>query len=289
VLAMAGPTDGLVGGPMANYQGDERYMRVKDLPKDLCPPGRTRLLNDLEAATYGVHSISQSGKFAEKFKVLWFSRDNQGKGPVTALDGGHAVILSPGTGLGNALLAFDSFSRTYGVLPLEFGHTSVATVEDQDLLSLMSEEVARGNCPVEWDDVCSGRGLVRMYKHIIRFNSDNNKVVDAAEIARKARDGDKYAQEAMLLNYKFLMRIASQLSMGFVPKFVVLVGDNQVSNAFLFKSHRNVEELRAEFLSHSMERYGFMSRVTVIRQDVSVNLNLVGCALVASKLGASKL
>ena len=80
------------------------------------------------------------------------------------------------------------------------------------------------------------------------------------------------------------MRFASQLTMGFVLSSVVLCGDNVVRNKKYFERDGTVKAMQEAFLDHSAERMGFMSRASMFRQIVELNVNLVGCAYFASHI-----
>ena len=160
------------------------------------------------------------------------------------------------------------------------------------------QHLKRGNHPPEFDDICSGRGLEYIYaasqdmaQHGVncaekKSASDNKKInVAAPQISQLAEAGDFDALNAFSVKYGILMNLASQLSMGFVPKTVVIAGDNAVRHSFFLGSPTAAKQLRDEFISHTTERMGFMSRVQMVRQSQEMNLNLIGAAFEASQLG----
>ena len=184
-------------------------------------------------------------------------------------------MVAPGTGLGIALIEENSSTGERTVLPLEFGHTNVQSASEGEFLKDYGKQLGRD---VEYDDVCSGRGLEQLYKYVVRTAEQKSLVLSAQEISEGAKRGDPTSLRALELYNRLLMRFCSQLTMGFVAGSIVLCGDNVVKNSFSYSDGApSVAAMQVAFLQHSMERMGFMSRATVIRQAESVNLNLVGC------------
>ena len=298
-VAVPGPvTENGSVAVVANFEAKDtagRTIRVADFPTKLCPMGRTRLLNDLHACAAGIAGLSHIGAFGAAFKRMWgpaakadASNNNSGNGDApVSLGKGSVVVLAPGTGLGSALLHFDADSDRFIVVPLEFGHTHISTFKHPALMASLVSTLGRGNHPVEFDDVCTGRGLEHIFKltqsSAIGAKTDGSGTVSAPLISRAAASGDMDATMAFTIKYGLLMNLASQLSMGFVPDTVVIAGDNAVRHKFFLGDTRHAAQLKAEFLSHTMERLGFMSRVQVVRQDVEMNLNLIGAAFAASQ------
>jgi glucokinase len=288
---------------VANFRADNnegRTIRVGALPHPLCPVGRTQLLNDLHACSAGIAGLNHIGAFSEAFVKMWgpsppaaaaATKPEDGAAETDAsarctLGKGSVVVLAPGTGLGTALLHYDAPADRYIAVPLEFGHTHIPTYRHGALLASFVQMLGRGNHPAEFDDVCTGRGLEHIYAVAASGNDQLPKKaqVTAPQVSQLAKDGDLTAQTAFRLMYCILMNLASQLSMGFVPHSVVIAGDNAVRHDFFLSQPQNVAALKREFLSHTMERMGFMSRVQVARQTTEMNLNLIGAAFEAAQL-----
>jgi glucokinase len=278
-INVPGPAADGVGGPIANYEGstpEEKVLRVDALNKKLFPQGKTRLMNDLEAAAYGVLGAKELEMFPTLFQVMW--KGNL-EGVSTTNLKGHVIIVAPGTGLGIALLHYHPETKSHSVLPLEFGHTNMVADTlsraflDEYARDLSAKEKRGDNLP-EYDDVVSGRGLSRIYRHLTNQNQS------AEQIAKAAQGGDSAALAALREYAKYAMNFSSQLTMGFVAPFVFLIGDNTVNNSFFYSHPDEVKQMKTTFLSHSTERYGFMSRATVVRQSAHFNLNLLGCVYI---------
>ena len=110
--------------------------------------GRVRLINDLEAAAYGVIAISDPAS------LLTLQRGNP---PVER----HArALVSAGTGLGVALMWWNG--REYQVGPSEGGHVDFAPQDEVEdaLLAWLRPQFGH----VSYERIVSGPGLVNLYR-----------------------------------------------------------------------------------------------------------------------------
>lgn len=303
-IAIPGPvTENGNKTTIANFKAENtegRTLTTDMLPKSVCPKGRSRLLNDLHACAAGIAALNHIGAFSDAFAKMWGPRGKEFTDEEVNIGGGSAIVLAPGTGLGTAVLHFNADTNRYIVIPLEFGHVNVATYKHTCLMNSWVQHLKRGNHPPEFDDICSGRGLEYIYSasqdmalHGVNCAekkpsaSGNSKKISVAapQISKLAEAGDFDALNAFSVKYGILMNLASQLSMGFIPKTVVIAGDNAVRHSFFLGNPQVAKQLRDEFVSHTMERMGFMSRVQMVRQSQEMNLNLIGAAFEASQLG----
>ncbi|KAH9582060.1 Glucokinase [Trypanosoma melophagium] len=272
VINVPGPvTGGTVGGPFNNLAG---LARLADYPSALFPPGRSVILNDLEAGGFGVLATSDTHTFKEYFELMWEGTlwnkcEKQPAG--TVLGCGRCLVLAPGTGLGSSLVNYDAMSKKYIVIPLEL---SSQTLPMRDDIEYIQKAAAELKLLPNYEDMVSGAGLEFHYRQAVGGRKPS---IPAAQIAQLAREGDADAMKAMKLFNMYLMRVGSESSMAFVPLTIVLIGDNIVNNGFFYSNSENVKEMRREALNHPMERFGFQSRVTYLRQKKKLNLNLVGC------------
>ena len=273
--AVAGPgpraADGETLGPFSNFTAECRLLTKSMLPPGMFPSYITVLLNDLEAAAYGITSISKGGTFNQHFTHMWGPRD----AAKMHLENGPYLVLAVGTGCGTGLVhgAKDNIQ----VLPVEFGHTTVCPMEgDREFLDFLGEKLyGKGQLP-EYEDIVGGRGLVSCYDWELGKVGRGGEVKEPAEVAKKAAGGCEMAKRALFTHYKYLIRLASDLSMGFVLGGVVIAGDNIMHNEAFVADAAVTEALKKAFLSHTMERFGFQSRSDVIRQTKSLSLNLEG-------------
>jgi glucokinase len=134
---------------------------------------RCKLLNDLEAAAFG---------------MLFFQREDyvalnpNAKGPVK----GNIGVIAAGTGLGEAILHWDG--ADYQPIATEGGHADFSPHGDLeiDLLRYMREKL-RGH--VSFERVLSGPGLYNIY----RFLRDTGRGRESEALAKRVREGDPSA------------------------------------------------------------------------------------------------
>lgn len=126
------------------------------------------LLNDLEANGYGIATLAPSD-----FAVL-----QEG----VAGASGNAVIVSPGTGLGEGALYWDG--KRHWPVPSEGGHASFAPEDElqDDLLRHLRAQFGH----VSWERVVSGPGLFNIYK----FLRDTGREKEPAWLAQQLKGAD---------------------------------------------------------------------------------------------------
>jgi glucokinase len=127
-------------------------LRESDLAKRLGAP--VKLLNDLEAAAYGMLFLAQD-------ELVVLNRGSRPRGR------GNIAVIAAGTGLGEALLVFDG--ERHHPVATEGGHASLAPRSEREiaLLRHLREKFA-GH--VSWERVLSGPGLFNVY-HFLRSES----------------------------------------------------------------------------------------------------------------------
>jgi glucokinase len=132
--------------------------------------GRVKLLNDLEAAAYGMLYIAPVEKV-----VL-----QQGK---TGPGDGNIGVVAAGTGLGEAMLYWDG--EHYHPIASEGGHADFgpSTPDQVALLEYLGRELG-GH--VSWERVLSGPGFHEIY----RFLRDTGREPEPPELAEKLSVGD---------------------------------------------------------------------------------------------------
>jgi glucokinase len=128
---------------------------------------RVKLLNDLEAAGYGVLSLP-----ATTLATLQAGYPRPG----------HRVLIAAGTGLGEAILAWDG--DRHRVIASEGGHTDFAprTEREMDLLRYLRREFDH----VSYERVLSGPGLHNVY----RFLREQSGTREPAWLEREMSAGD---------------------------------------------------------------------------------------------------
>jgi glucokinase len=140
-FAVAGPIfDGRVAMTNIGWTLDERPL------SEALGGARVRLLNDLEAAAYGIVGLPD-----HELRTL---------APGTSVRRGNVAIIGAGTGLGEALLTWDG--DTPVAIATEGGHADFAPSNETEFALL--EWLRRTHAHVSWEHVVSGPALVWVYQ-----------------------------------------------------------------------------------------------------------------------------
>ena len=182
------------------------------------------LLNDLEANARGIAALGP-----EDFAVL-----NDGDPNAR----GNAAVISAGTGLGEAGLYWDG--ERHRAFTCEGGHTDFGprSEVEVDLWRFLAAEHGH----VSYERVCSGMGLVNIYRFL------GGGPVEAAEISRSALAGTDeravraldlmvsiYGAEAGNLALKVMATGGVYLGGGIAPKILAKLADGTFMRAFTTK------------------------------------------------------
>jgi glucokinase len=314
VLSMPGPVENDAIKDIANFEGGAAHRRLSIAELSACCPAlfplhRARMINDLVAGCKGLLALDATRKLGTCFAQLWTNNsttktDDDEK--CLSLQPHHYMVVNPGTGLGNALLFYYKDARGVSqhiVVPMEGGHTAVSFVgENLEFFTWVSAKRFPGTTfSVEWDDMCSGRGLEFCHQWIMhkqeakqqqqeeekgkQQQQQQQQHLSAPQVAALAKafmedkktekDGSGFA--ALKLWFDIVLRFAQSTTATLQAKGLILGGSNVMNNAFFLLNADNVAALRAVFLDHSTEAsMQWMSRVTVLRQTVEWNSNLEG-------------
>eukprot|EP01104_Vermistella_antarctica_P013597 TRINITY_DN4143_c0_g1_i1.p1 TRINITY_DN4143_c0_g1~~TRINITY_DN4143_c0_g1_i1.p1 ORF type:complete len:389 (+),score=77.57 TRINITY_DN4143_c0_g1_i1:26-1168(+) len=275
---------------ITNYPGGQvdQDLVATELPCTLFPVGHSRFLNDLEAACYGVSALSSGKRFEDSFCKLW------GDGPKDRLVDEHHLVLAIGTGLGVGLLMSTKTGhrnqKEFVVLPLEAGHTimtpygkkATSYEEQNDMFTYLGQQLYDGKQCLEFEDICSGRGLVACYGWLARDKPELLKNVTAKDVVDRAKPevGDELALKAVTLHYAYLARASSNLAICLQAKGVIWCGDNQVHNRVFVE--QQLDNLQTHFKDHTKGQW--LQSVPVYCQTQFLNLNVEGAVFLANTL-----
>jgi glucokinase len=134
------------------------------------PAAKVRLLNDLEAAGYGVLALPDN-----ELKTL----------QAGVVRRGNIAVIAAGTGLGEAMIVREG--ERHVVIATEGGHTDFAPRGDleEELLRYLRKEFGR----VSAERILAGPGFFNLY----RFLRDTGWAKESSEVADKVRSGDPAA------------------------------------------------------------------------------------------------
>lgn len=196
---------------------------------------RVCLLNDVEANAWGILTLGP-----EDFAVL-----NEGD-PAAR---GNAAVISAGTGLGEAGLYWDG--ERHHVFASEGGHADFAPRDELqvELHRFLAAEVGH----VSYERVCSGLGIVNLYRFLLQHESleepdwyreaeDRGSAIAIAgaqgdDVAGRALDllCSIYGAEAGNLALKVLAVGGVYLGGGIAPKLLPRLGEGAFMRAFTDK------------------------------------------------------
>ncbi len=181
--------------------------------------GNVHIINDFEAAAYGIDLTSSSG-------LIPLSGSMPRKNALKA-------VIGAGTGLGKALLYYDLRGKMYRSLPSEEGHTQIIIANKEELALLefiKKRKTWKRETAAYWDDVRSGRGISMLYEYIIQKNSGHPltkkesmtkqeimKAGDKAAAISSHRKDDRLCREAFALFARFYARFARTTALSALP------------------------------------------------------------------------
>jgi glucokinase len=200
---------------------------LEDLQK-LNPIAAVFLINDLEASVYSISSLQND-------QMTFIQRGCNGNGRYS--------ILSPGTGLGEAIWIEE---KTKIVLSTEGGHSDFAPRNELEwgLYQYL-------NCKydhVSYERVLSGKGLEDIYAYLLEINQMPYRPILASEIAAST---DSLADQTKKIFFSILGAEASNLALkslsmggvyiggGIVPKMITEQYIKEIVDSFCFKGRFN--------------------------------------------------
>jgi len=290
-LALAGPID-KDRVVLTNYVESSQVLNKQDLPSELFPFAKTRFLNDLEACCYGIIAAGENGELNNYFTNAFEPFNNERAADSLHLEQKSYAVLAMGTGLGCGLILCHKNkdgTLSFSPLALEAGHALIGmegTAREDHKKSVqrfeyISEQVWNSKHGIEYEDICSGRGLKYCYNFERAYdNQPTNDEMDAGDIAPQYKE-NRYARMALEVHYGYLMKAAQNICV-MIPscKGVFFAGDNQVNNEQFVSE--NLDMLRDKFFDHQKKHW--LEDVAAYRQVKQNNFNLVGCEYCAMLL-----
>lgn len=222
VVAVAGPIVG-TSSRMSNWSR-EPEIDLAGLEHAGLPAGATDLVNDVVAGAWGARARMESRERPEALSA------HPGTPDLDAPGAGNLLYLAPGTGLGaSALIHHGLGDLGATAVGCEAQHTQIPRFADELGQVVALIEDAAGAAP-SWEDLVSGRGLVRIRDAIGALGGgpplDTNAGDErAAEIAAAALAGsDQQSVAAVNVFYRALGHFAQMLALVYLPCAVVVIG-----------------------------------------------------------------
>ncbi len=207
-------------------------------------PSDVFLLNDLEAAAYGIECLEDKDLFI-------LNKGDEQKG-------GTRCLISAGTGLGESIMVFDG--KNYRPIPSEGGHTDFAPRNkiEMDLLENLMDKYGR----ISYERVLSGPGLANTYEFFKKTSyqdisawlserikqEDPSAVISEVGMSKKDEACEKaldlfvsvYGAEAGNLALKSLSTGGVYIGGGIAPKIIDKIKEGAFMQAFTNKGRLSV-------------------------------------------------
>ncbi|EAY11077.1 hypothetical protein TVAG_045010 [Trichomonas vaginalis G3] len=252
-----------------------RTIRTRLFPEGMYPKEHHVLLNDLEACAYGVLAMDEQGKCSQYFRKLW--------GPGKSIVGKHrTAVMALGSGLGAALILKEPFNDKPFVLATEFGYLQMPTVmkahENYDyerkIVQYTSDYYYEGaTCP-GFEDFSSARAIRSLHKFWVPSSE-----LEAGDISKLAKNGDKQAYQAMAQHYIYYSRLARTFALGMKCDSIVMALSNQVANDYLITEIAG--KMKDEFFDGTHPDW--IKDTSVYSQNIDHNFNLFGATYMAHR------
>lgn len=248
-LGVAGPViNGRVDGTNFAWHLDQDAMRKEFGVKAVY------IINDMEANAYGLAALEDKD----------FVNVQEGE----SMDG-NAVIISPGTGLGEVGLFWDG--QTFHPFPSEGGHCDFSPRQDLDVELWRYLHKKYGH--VSWERILSGPGIADLYYFLYDYRKPDGpdpvrheaeKTDPAVLITGYAKDGSsEVCKETVSLFVRFLAIEAAQLALKAKAVGGIYIGGGIVP--------KNLESLNAEVFRENFIASG---RMNSFLKDIPINVIL---------------
>jgi len=166
-----------VAGPIRNGECKTTnlpwFLSERDLSKNFRVE-KVRLLNDLEAAAYGMLFLKEDERVSF----------NQG-----SAERGNIAVIAAGTGLGEAILFWDG--QSHRPMASEGGNTDFAPQSDQEVALFRYLQREFGH--VSYERILSGPGIYNIYRFLRECGFENRPVKEPEWLTEKFAQGDQGA------------------------------------------------------------------------------------------------
>lgn len=231
-------------------------------------------INEIQALGHGLISTDEFFGLEDDFVPLWKPPALETMPTLYPLyfSSEASAVLQVSSGLGTALLIPIDTSDSYRVIASEWSHSIVQLCGPDE--SAYSEELelvryigARKGASVEWEDVCSTRGLANCYRFVTR----NDEIANPVEQIEKD-PLEPSASKALSIHFKFLMRFARTCAISFTCRSVFI--NYSIFSGGTKALQRHVPICRDEFMHFTKSEW--VSNVSVFVQINDRNISAYG-------------
>ena len=191
------------------------------------------LTNDFEVIGYGISEINQKD-------VVLINQAQPRKGA-------NKAILGAGTGLGKCIMFWNKQAQRYVPVASEGGHADGVFLTEQEIkLSHFIQKEEKFSCPVSWEHVLSGNGIMRLYAFFVQqfqIKKDDNHDTLKPDDIFKNRTIDKHAALTAQLYTTFYARCAKDFTLDALAMGGIYIAGGIAShNLDLFKQPAFMQE-----------------------------------------------
>ena len=243
--------------------------------------GQVSFINEIQALGHGLISTDEFYGLEDDFAPLWKPPAMDVMPTLYPLyfSSEAAAVLQVAFGLGAAFIVPIDSSDSYRVIASEWGHSLVQLCgpdepgyeEERALTKFIAE---RKGAAVEWEDICSARGLKNCYDfeaQNMQMQNEGAKPVNSIEEIERD-PAEPIAAKALTTHFKFLMRFARMCAISFTCKSVFIT--YSVFNSGTQCLQRHIAMCRDEFMHFTKSEW--VSNVSVFVQTSDRNISSMG-------------
>lgn len=281
--------------------GDNHFSRNEFTNFKCCSAKEFSMINEIQALGHGIISTDEFYGLEDDFAPLW-------KPPAMDImptlyplyfSSEAAAVLRISGGLGAAFIVPIDSSDSYRVIASEWGHSMLQIcgpeeAQYEEELALMNYIREKKGAAVEWEDICSSRGLRTCYDFELAKQASTNSQqsnnaqgqssTNASNLANSNQSefdqikeiekdpNDPIASKALETHFKFIMRFARTCAIGFKCKSVFITYSVFNDGPKCFQKH--IAMCRDEFMHFTKSEW--VSNVSVFVQSSNRNISAMG-------------
>lgn len=237
-------------------------------------------INEIQALGHGLISTDEFYGLEDDFISLWKPPAMDVMPTLYPLyfSSETATVIQVAFGLGSAFIAPIDSPDSYRVIASEWGHSIVHLCgpdeqgynDELDLIDFISQN--KEGRAVEWEDICSIRGLKNCYEYEMKKNHlDIDPKLDILKEIEKDPT-EPISSKALSTHFKFLMRFARMCAISFTCKCVFITYSVFQGGTQTLQNH--IAMCRDEFMHFTKNEW--VSNVSVFVQTSDKNISSIG-------------
>jgi glucokinase len=274
-ISFPGPIEGdTVEIPNWWSTGENKFSKSEFASFSFCK-GQVEFINEIQALGHGLISTDEFFGLEDDFVPLWKPPALESMPTLYPLyfSSEAAAVLQVAFGLGAAFIVPIDSSDSYRVIASEWGHSLVQLCgpdepnyqEELELIKFIGKKKQNA---VEWEDICSSRGLVNCY---LFAQGSSAPISDALAIIEKD-PSEPTASKALSIHFRFLMRFARMCAISFTCRSVFITYSVFPGGTKALQKHTPL--CRDEFMHFTKSEW--VSSVSVFVQTSDKNISAHG-------------